>query len=346
MGPKQDKYRHSRSALGTLIRSRRRERGLTQRSLAELAELSFATIRDLEQGRTHKPQHHTVGQLTKALGLDLTDLSGPHVGTAVVNGATGPVPLRIDVLGPLRVARGDTVIDIRSGRQRALLGLLALAAGNSLSWRSICTSLWPDSPPDSATHLMQTYVAGLRRALAGDQPMRERRELLVSGPHSYRLDVSRGRVDLVAFRTLVAAANSTREGDPRAVLTQYERALDLWRGTVLADVEVLDGHPAAVGVTRERIAATMRYARIGLSIGAYHRILPRLQAIVDVDPLNEQLSAYLMLTLTGNGMKAEAFRHFARVRRQLADEFGVDPDREMAEAYRLILHDEWRRYGC
>jgi hypothetical protein len=27
-----------------------------------------------------------------------------------------------------------------------------------------------------------------------------------------------------------------------------------------------------------------------------------------------------------------------------AEEFGVDPDREMAEAYRLILHGEWRRY--
>ena len=42
--------------VGSLVRIRRRTAGLTQQELADLAQVSLGTVRDLEQGRTHRPR--------------------------------------------------------------------------------------------------------------------------------------------------------------------------------------------------------------------------------------------------------------------------------------------------
>jgi DNA-binding transcriptional regulator YiaG len=43
------------AGMGALVRIRRRAAGLTQHELADLARVSVGTVRDLEQGRTHRP---------------------------------------------------------------------------------------------------------------------------------------------------------------------------------------------------------------------------------------------------------------------------------------------------
>jgi transcriptional regulator with XRE-family HTH domain len=56
--------------LAELVKFHRGKAGLTQEQLAEKAELSVAAIRDLESGRTRKPQARTLEQLARAWGLD------------------------------------------------------------------------------------------------------------------------------------------------------------------------------------------------------------------------------------------------------------------------------------
>ena len=55
---------------GSLIRIRRRAAGLTQQELAELAQVSVGTVRDLEQGRTRRPRRGSVSKRAGMLGLD------------------------------------------------------------------------------------------------------------------------------------------------------------------------------------------------------------------------------------------------------------------------------------
>jgi len=43
------------AGVGSLIRIRRLAAGLTQQELADLAQVSLGTVRDLEQGRTRHP---------------------------------------------------------------------------------------------------------------------------------------------------------------------------------------------------------------------------------------------------------------------------------------------------
>ena len=56
--------------VGSLVRIRRRAAGLTQQELADLARVSVGTVRDLEQGRTHRPGRGSVARLAIVLGLD------------------------------------------------------------------------------------------------------------------------------------------------------------------------------------------------------------------------------------------------------------------------------------
>src|SRR5215467_3627649 len=65
-----DRYRTVR--LAALVRDHRRAAGLTQGQLASLSGVSRAAIRDLEQGRTHRPRPGSLARLAAALGLDAT----------------------------------------------------------------------------------------------------------------------------------------------------------------------------------------------------------------------------------------------------------------------------------
>src|SRR5579863_1731755 len=58
------------SQFGSLVRSYRREAGLTQRELAVKAGLSVAAPRDFEQSRRRRPRPHSLAALGSALGLD------------------------------------------------------------------------------------------------------------------------------------------------------------------------------------------------------------------------------------------------------------------------------------
>ncbi len=55
---------------GVVLGAHRRAAGLTQQQLADLAEVSVGTLRDLEQGRTRYPRPGPAARLAAALGLD------------------------------------------------------------------------------------------------------------------------------------------------------------------------------------------------------------------------------------------------------------------------------------
>jgi tetratricopeptide (TPR) repeat protein/transcriptional regulator with XRE-family HTH domain len=56
-------------ALGSLLRERRLEAGLTQEQLAEHSGVGLRTIRDLERGRVRRPHRDTITLVASALGL-------------------------------------------------------------------------------------------------------------------------------------------------------------------------------------------------------------------------------------------------------------------------------------
>ena len=56
--------------------------------------------------------------------------------------------VRVDVLGPLRLRVDGRSVDVRGPKRRAVLALLALAEGRTVTVDQVVDALWPDDPPD------------------------------------------------------------------------------------------------------------------------------------------------------------------------------------------------------
>ena len=60
--------------LGQLIRARREQAGMTIRELADDAEMNFATVSRIEQGKFATPGHDKLARIAQALGLNTADV--------------------------------------------------------------------------------------------------------------------------------------------------------------------------------------------------------------------------------------------------------------------------------
>jgi DNA-binding SARP family transcriptional activator len=344
-------------AAGPWFRDVRRGAGLTQRQLAERAGVSLGFVRDLEQGRFGHPRPELTERVAIALGLDhqekqaLVGSSPAARGRKLVlpgeaGDAAGTDPagrrvagLRVDVLGPLAVSgEGAAVVDL-TGAPAALLGLLALHPNENVPRHSIVDALWGENPPRSAVGIVHTYVSRLRSVLGSAQDLDG--WFLVRDRIGYRLIVADGQLDLLLFRRLVKSARpALAAGNIEQACGYLEQALGLWRGEPLADIGVLQDHPAVVALAEERTAATLEYADAALSAGWHDRTLPHLRLLARRDSLDEAVHARLMLALAGAGRQAEALRTYQGLQRRLDEELGMLPGTVLRAAHAKVLHQE------
>ncbi|WP_158630336.1 BTAD domain-containing putative transcriptional regulator [Glycomyces terrestris] len=234
----------------------------------------------------------------------------------------------MELLGPLRVTGDDGAeTPVPAGRQRALLALLALEPGRHVGADALIAALWPEEAPANAPGALHTQLSRLRRVL-GDR--------VVHGPGGYRL--TRVDTDVEEFERLAARAETaSREDSPAAVRDLAERALALWRGPALADLDGPAADAALVRLTvrREAVAALRIEARLRLD-GA-EAVLAELAARHAADPLGEPDAARYMRALAATGRRADALAVYDRVRARLAEELGVDPSPVLAEAHLDVL---------
>jgi DNA-binding SARP family transcriptional activator/tetratricopeptide (TPR) repeat protein/DNA-binding XRE family transcriptional regulator len=325
---------------GALIRDYRREAGLTQQQLADAAGVSVGVVRDLEQRRTVRPQAESVRRL--ATGLRLSRRQAAALAQAGRSDAGTPGPgrpgvVRLSVLGPVTAWRGSTAIPLGTPLQRAVLGLLALHPQSGLRRTAIIDALWGDDPPATAAAMIQSYVSRLRQVLGGGG----QEGLLVSLTAGYRLDAGACELDHVAFADLVSrAADAYAAADSAAACDTYARALRLWRGEPLADVDSLREHPAVTGLSLLRAEAVTGYAEAASAAGWHDRVLADLRELAAREPLNERVHARLMIALAGSGHQAAALGLYDGVRRRLDEQLGITPGAELADAHARVLRQD------
>jgi DNA-binding SARP family transcriptional activator len=331
-----------------LIEERRRAAGLTQRALAERSGVSVGAIRDLEQGRTSWPRPGAAQRLAEALGVDeqyLARLAGPPPGAHQERHGHGPAQdVRLALLGPLAARRDGVPVDLGGERQRAVLALLAISAGQAVHRAGIIDAIWGEAPPPSAISMIQSYVSRLRDALgpgAGARAPGRRDDLLVSVGESYLLRLGAEQLDALEFAGLAARARQrAAAGDAAASCELFARALGLWRGEAAADVGLLRGHPAVAALARQRTAAVLEYAEVAAGAGWHERALEQLRALAEREPLDERALARLMTALGATGQQAAALRVFEDARARLDRELGVIPGPELGAAHLRILRGE------
>ncbi|MFI6919406.1 BTAD domain-containing putative transcriptional regulator [Nonomuraea spiralis] len=224
--------------------------------------------------------------------------------------------MRISILGPLEVEGDGGPIAVGGLRLRALLAVLALEAGRTVTAERLIDVLWPEEPPANAANALQTLVRRLRAAL---RPY----EVVESRPGGYALALPAGQVDATAFRRLAGE--------------DADRALAMWRGAALADLTSVPYLAnAATALEQERLAAVEARAERLLAAGRP----VDLTAEVTAHPLRERLVGLAMRGLAASGRQAEALEVFERTRRRLADELGVDPGADLRAAHLAVLSAE------
>src|SRR5215207_2271478 len=91
------------------------------------------------------------------------------------------------VLGPVRVISAGIQLPL-APKLRALLGLLAVHANQTVSVDRLVDGLWGEDPPPSAAKSLQTYVFLIRRQLTSDGVDAEHGLRIVTDGQGYRLD--------------------------------------------------------------------------------------------------------------------------------------------------------------
>jgi DNA-binding SARP family transcriptional activator len=229
-------------------------------------------------------------------------------------------------------------VPIAAAKQRVLVAVLALAAGEPVTVERLITCLWGDQPPVTARNTLQNYVLRLRRTLTVDaQP-----NPLVSSAAGYRLDVDADTVDVHRFRALVRTARSTAAArKPESAATLLDEALQLCRGEPLTDVpsEVL--HREVVpGLLEQRLAVQEQRIDLDLDLGRHADRITELVARATEHPLRERTWAQLMLALYRCGRTAEALDAYRQASKVLAEELGIGPGPELSSLHQAMLTND------
>ncbi|MEN3534210.1 BTAD domain-containing putative transcriptional regulator [Microbispora sp. ZYX-F-249] len=235
------------------------------------------------------------------------------------------------VLGPLDVRRDGRPVEVGGQRLRALLTLLLLDAGRTVSTEALVAGVWDDRPPGGVGNALQALVSRLR-ATAG-------RGLVVGGPSGYRLAVSREQVDLHLFARLAReGAAALDAGDPGRAAGLLRQALGLWRGAPLTDLPSAEAEVARL--VELRTTATENRVEAELALGRHADLVPELRTLVTAHPLRERLHGQLLRALYGAGRRVEALAAYEEARSVFAERLGADPSPALAGVHLAMLRGE------
>jgi DNA-binding SARP family transcriptional activator len=243
--------------------------------------------------------------------------------------------LDIRLLGPLEIRYRGADVPIRAARVRRLLGLLLLHRGRVVSVDRLVDEIWEHEPPDSALAALRVHVSRLRKMLA----TAGLENLLVTRPTGYLLDVPEASVDADRFEALIAEARAAvADGDPKAAVARFRRALEMWRGAALAGIASSTNVEAeAARLEEARLAAFEDCISAELEADNARAVLGELEAMIVEHPLRERLWGLRMLALYRAGRQADALECYQSLRRHLDEELGLEPSADLARLHQDIL---------
>lgn len=232
--------------------------------------------------------------------------------------------LQIRILGPLEVVGDGGPVDTGTPKQRAVLAMLTMQPGRTVSVQRLIDELWADEPPERAIASLQAYVSRLRRALEPGRTARDRSTVLVSRAPGYQLMVPADAVDAVRF---AAAVEQARAGtDPGEALRVLTDALHLWRADPLPELGDSPLARAERGRLQElRLIAVEERSEALLRLGRAAEVAYLSESALAEAPYRERLWGQLMLALYRSGRQAEALAAYGRARAGLVDELGIEP---------------------
>jgi predicted ATPase/DNA-binding SARP family transcriptional activator len=239
--------------------------------------------------------------------------------------------LAISVLGPVELRSDGRPLVVPAGRTTEVLIRLALQSTVRVSADRLIEDIWGVEATATRRNTVQAKISKLRRAL-GDAAV-------VSGSQSgYSLEVDPSAVDAVeVLRVADAAKGLLDAGNAGSALQVCDRALAMFRGdAILSDAG--DGEwliPYRVRLAEVRLGLVEDQLAARMELG--QDVIGELEGLVVLHPLRERMWQLLVTALYRAGRQADALTTYQRVKRQLADELGLDPGPRLRRLEQQIL---------
>jgi predicted ATPase/DNA-binding SARP family transcriptional activator len=224
------------------------------------------------------------------------------------------VGIEIDLFGVPEVRREGTPLALRGDIPRALVGYLALHAGERITTDELVAAVWAEAP-DNVLSTLRAHLSRVRTGGLG--------AVLVGSRGGYLLDVPRDAVDVVRFQDAMAGLDVPADrGDPLARLIDL---VAVARQDVLAG---LDTFPFVVPVRRE-LARSRRELEEDLGEAALHGgdqslATAVLADTVARDPLHERPVRLLATALARSARHSDALETLDAFAERLRTEKGLD----------------------
>ena len=234
------------------------------------------------------------------------------------------------LLGPLEARAGDRAVPLGGPKQRAVLAVLLLRAGETVSVDTLIDEVWGERPPVNVTATLHNCIFRLRKAIGA--------EAIERRPPGYMLHARDEEIDARRFERALLAARALEPAERAAALRE---ALSSWRGSALADL-ALEPFAEAEAARLEELRLVALEERIDaeLALGRDDQLVAELEALVARHPLRERLRREQMLALYRARRKPEALQAFQDARLALIDELGLEPSDELRELERLMHRDD------
>lgn len=247
----------------------------------------------------------------------------------VGRGVTGQADAALYVLGELELRTGGRRIALGHARQRAVLAVLAVEADHVVSVDALIDRVWGAAAPRHVRSVLRTYVSHLRHevALVGASIIRR--------GAGYVLEIDRDLVDVYQFHRLFAEARAQR--DPQRSLDLVDKALGLWRGEPLAELDTVWAQETRERLRLERGSAEADRIDWALTCGRHDELLPELTTRTSERLLDERVVGQLMLALYRTGRQADALRRYQQIRQRLVEDVGADPGPALQRLHQRIL---------
>jgi DNA-binding SARP family transcriptional activator len=211
-------------------------------------------------------------------------------------------PLEVRMLGGFEVRLLGEAVTL-TARPRDILALLTLR----LPRDQIAEALWPDADTDKSRNNLHVNLNALRKAV---EPWGVPTYILESG-------LARANVDLWNLEAALG-----RE-DFKTVRELYADLAPEF------DLELLEGYRNQL---RERVLDGL----LGYAETVSDDAEDTLEAILKIDPLNEEAFSRLLERMVASGRRVSAERRFREFSRRLRDELGLEPSSEMRRVLRIV----------
>ncbi|ALG09165.1 AfsR/SARP family transcriptional regulator [Kibdelosporangium phytohabitans] len=242
------------------------------------------------------------------------------------------------VLGPLDVSVDWEPVQVGKNRQLTVLAVLLMEVNKTVTVGRLVEAVWSGCAPKTAAEQIQTCVWRLRRAFVAAGAGSGLIETTASG---YSLRLAAGQIDTGVFETWVREARAIAgAGDHAEAIAVYRKALRLFRGPVLAEVDSPIVRTAAAKWDERMLSVLEDCVELELASGTDSQLVDELTALVEQNPLRERLRWQLMLALHRNDRRADALAVYREGRAVMVGELGVEPGRKLQELHHRILNGE------